>query len=157
MRLINILKFINKAEHPHFISIDKDTYSKWKWLIILVMSMNKNYKTCEIFRKKYKIMENFVVIGLKYYGKNVKRRSSGYAKDFLDKNPSSKCIYCETQLTISNVTTDHIIPISNFGNNCQINLLTCCKSCNNERGNMEFNEYLQMKNPKYRKIKNIFL
>ena len=157
MKLIRIIKFLYKSEHPHFISVDKTTYFRWKWLLRIAVWMNKNYKSCEILRKKYKMMENFVVIGLKRGEKPTKRRTSGYAKDFLEKNPNSKCIYCETQLTRGNVTTDHIIPISNFGNNCQINLLICCKNCNNERGNMEFNEYLQMKNPKYLKIKRLFI
>ena len=86
MRLVKILKFIYKAEHPHFLSVDKETYFKWSWLIKSVVGLNKSYKSCEIFRKKYKIMEDFVVIGLKYNGKNVKRRTSGFAKEFLDEN-----------------------------------------------------------------------
>ena len=77
MRLVKILKFIYKAEHPHFLSVDKETYFKWSWLIKSVVGLNKSYKSCEIFRKKYKIMEDFVVIGLKYNGKNVKRISFG--------------------------------------------------------------------------------
>jgi hypothetical protein len=86
MRLIKILKFIYKSEHPHFLSVDKETYFKWKFLIRIVMNLNKSYKSCEIFRKKYKLMEDFVVIGLKYNGKNVKRRTAGFAKEFLDDN-----------------------------------------------------------------------
>ena len=157
MKLVRIIKFLYKSEHPHFISVDKRTYFRWKWLLRIVVGMNKNYKSCEIFRKKYKMMEDFVVVGLKYNGRNVKRRTAGYAKDFLEKNSGSKCIYCETQLTRGNITTDHIVPISDGGNNAQINLLTCCKSCNGERGNMEFTDYLHMKNPKYRKIKYLFI
>ena len=56
MRLFKILKFIYKAEHPHFLSVDTETYSKWKWLIKISVNLNKNYKPCEIFRKKYKVM-----------------------------------------------------------------------------------------------------
>ncbi len=82
MRLIQILKFIKTAEHPHFLSIDNNIYRKWKWIIRIFILMNKNYKSCEIFRKKYKTMENFVVIGLRYNGKNVKRRTSGFQKNF---------------------------------------------------------------------------
>jgi 5-methylcytosine-specific restriction endonuclease McrA len=102
-------------------------------------------------------MENFVVIALKYNGKNVKRRTSGYAKDFVEKNPNTKCIYCETILTKLNCTADHVLPISNFGNNCQVNLITCCRDCNSERGNIDFRKYLHMKNPKYKKQKYIFI
>lgn len=156
MRLVKILKFIYKAEHPHFLSVDKETYFKWSWLIKSVVGLNKNYKSCEIFRKKYKIMEDFVVIGLKYNGKNVKRRTSGFAKEFLDENDSHNCIYCDTKLDKENATADHIIPISEGGNNCQVNLVVCCKDCNNERGNMEFKTYLSIKK-KGLKIKKFFI
>lgn len=145
MRLVKILKFIYKAEHPHFLSVDKETYNKWKWLIMISVNLNKNYKSCEIFRKKYKVMEDFVVVGLKYNGKNVKRRTSGFAKDFLDENKGANCIYCDVELDKENATADHIIPISDGGNNCQVNLVVCCKDCNNERGNMDFKSYIYIK------------
>lgn len=145
MRLFKILKFLHSAEHPHFLYIDKETYSKWKYLLKLVVKLNKNYKPCEIFRKKYKNVENFVVIGLKYNGKNVKRRTSGFAKEFLEENNESNCIYCDCELNHDNATADHIIPISDGGNNCQVNLVVCCQDCNNERGNMEFSTYMTIK------------
>jgi len=145
MRLIKILKFIYRAKHPHFLSVDKETYFKWKIPIRITMNLNKNYKSCEIFRKKYKVMEDFVVIGLKYNGKNVKRRTSGFAKEFLDENVGANCIYCDTELDKENATADHIIPISDGGNNCQVNLVVCCKDCNNERGNMDFKTYISIK------------
>lgn len=154
MRLIKILKFIYKAEHPHFLSVDKETYFKWKWLIRFSVNLNKNYKSCEIFRKKYKIMEDFVVIGLKYNGKNVKRRTSGFAKEFLDENVGANCIYCDVELDKENATADHIIPISDGGNNCQVNLVVCCKDCNNERGNLDFKEFMRLKKRDY---KNLFV
>ena len=157
MRLIRILKFLYKSEHPHFISVDKTTYFRWKWLIKIIVGLNKNYKSCEIPRKKYKIMQDFVVVGLKCGLKPTKRRTSGYAKEFVANHPGAKCLYCESQLDIHNATTDHIVPISDFGNNCQINLIVCCKDCNNERGNLDFTEYLHMKNPKYVKIKRLFI
>ena len=152
MRLIKILKFIYKSEHSHFLSVDKETYYRWYWLIKLVVSLNKNYKSCEIFRKKYKLMEEFVVIGLKYNGKNVKRRTSGFAKEFLDENEGANCIYCDIELDKENATADHIIPISDGGNNCQVNLVVCCKGCNNQRGNLDFKEFIRLKKIPYKKL-----
>jgi len=154
MRLIKILKFIYKSEHPHFLSVDKETYFKWKFLIRIVMNLNKSYKSCEIFRKKYKLMEDFVVIGLKYNGKNVKRRTAGFAKEFLDDNVGANCIYCDTELNKKNATADHIVPISDGGNNCKVNLVVCCKYCNNERGNLDFREFMRLKKRNY---KNLFI
>jgi 5-methylcytosine-specific restriction endonuclease McrA len=157
MGLIKTLKFLYKSEHPHFISVDKKTYFRWKLLIRIAVGMNKNYKSCEIFRRKYKVMEDFVVVGLKYNGKNVKRRTSGYAKEFLVDNREAKCLYCEMKLHKGNATADHIIPISEGGNNTQVNLIVCCKDCNNERGNTEFKTYLSMKNKKYKNKKVIYI
>jgi 5-methylcytosine-specific restriction endonuclease McrA len=154
---IKILFSLYKQKHLHFIHVDFKFYKRWKWVIRLIMMFNPNYKGCEIFRKKYKIHTNFVVIGLKWNGKNVKRRTSGFAKDFVANNNNPECIYCECNLSNDNCTSDHIVPISNNGNNCQVNLIVCCKDCNNERGNMEFTKYLKIKNKKYKKDKYIFI
>jgi 5-methylcytosine-specific restriction endonuclease McrA len=157
MKIITILKFIYTSENPHFLSVDKDFYSRWKLVIKVAVSLNKNYKSCEIYRKKYKMMEDFVVIGLKYNGKNVKRRTSGYAKEFIEQHKDAKCLYCETKLNDKNATADHIVPISDGGNNTQVNLIVCCNDCNNERGNIEFKTYISMKNKKYKNIKRLFI
>jgi 5-methylcytosine-specific restriction endonuclease McrA len=121
------------------------------------VNINKNYKSCEIYRKKFKSLEDFVVVGLKYSGKNVRRRTSGFAKEFVDKNEGSLCLYCENELSHENATADHIVPISEGGNNCQVNLIVCCKDCNAERGNSEFKSYLFRKNKKYMSKRNIMI
>jgi 5-methylcytosine-specific restriction endonuclease McrA len=151
-RLIKLLKFIHNAKEHHFISVDSKLYFKWKLFIKIAIKFNKNYKSCEIFRKKYKNMENFVVIGLKYNGKNVKRRANGFAKEFLNNNKNIKCIYCGTELNSDNATADHIIPISDGGNNCQVNLVVCCRDCNRERGNINFQDFLNIKNKNYKRV-----
>jgi 5-methylcytosine-specific restriction endonuclease McrA len=156
MKIIKLLIQIYKSEHAHFLSVDIETYNKWKWIIKIVTKLNKNYKDCEIYRKKFKMFENFVVIGLKYNGKNVKRRTSGIAKEFVQNHENCICPYCETKLTMDNATSDHIIPISEGGNNCQVNLIVCCRDCNSERGNRKFSEYFKYKNPKYNKNNPIF-
>ena len=157
MKLIKVIKFLIKSEHPHFLSVEKKTYNRWKFVIKLVVNVNKNYKSCEIYRKKFKSLEDFVGVGLKYSGKNVKRRTSGFAKDFVNKNQGSTCLYCEDKLSYENATADHIVPISEGGNNCQVNLIVCCKDCNAERGNTEFKSYLFRKNKKYVNKGNIII
>lgn len=154
---IKALKKIYKANREHFLKVDFIFYKKWKLLIKLLVHLNKNYVGCEIARKKFKNNSNFIVIGLKWNGKNVKRRTIGFAKDFISNNENARCIYCENKLTIDNATTDHIIPIANGGNNCQVNLMVCCQPCNSERGIIPFSKYIKSKNPKYRKQKYIFV
>ena len=148
MNIFKVLKFLITSEHSHFISVDKPTYKRWRYLIILAVKFNKNYKSVEIFRKKFKVLEDFVVVGLKYSGKNVRRRTSGFAKEFIEQNKNATCIYCDSKLTFDNATADHIIPVSEGGNNCQVNLIVCCKDCNNERGNLDFRYYMSKKNSK---------
>lgn len=148
MKIFKVLKFLLTSEHSHFLSVDKKIYKRWKLLIIIAVKLNRRYKSVEIYRKKFKFLENFVVVGLKYNGKNVRRRTVGFAKEFIEQNTEAKCIYCDKNLTVDNATADHIIPISNGGNNCQVNLVVCCKDCNNERGNLEFKHYLSIKNQK---------
>jgi len=47
-----------KSEHEHFLFVDYDFYKKWKYLIKFLINLNKNYKSCEIYRRKYKIYRN---------------------------------------------------------------------------------------------------
>lgn len=148
MNIFKVLKFLLTSEHSHFISVDRTLYKKWRYLIILAVKFNKNYKSVQIFRKKFKVLEEFVVVGLKYNGKNVRRRTCGFAKEFIEQNQNTTCIYCDDKLTPDNATADHIIPISEGGNNCQVNLVVCCKDCNNERGNLDFRYYMAKKNSK---------
>jgi ssDNA-binding Zn-finger/Zn-ribbon topoisomerase 1 len=157
MKDLKILKNLYKSKHDHFLSVDFDFYRKWKWIIKIIVLLNKEYISCEIFRKRYKFHHKFVVIGLKWGGKNVKRRTSGFAKEFLQENKNPKCIYCGNLLTVENATSDHIIPISEGGNNTQVNLIVVCKECNSERGNMEFIKYFKIKNPDYKSIKRLFI
>ena len=119
------------------------------------MFFNKDYKPCEIYRKKFKKHRNIVVVGLKFSGKNVKRRTNGYAKDFVHRHRKAKCLYCGVKLNEENATADHILPISLGGNNTQVNLIVCCEDCNLERGNQDFRKFLSYKNKEYRNIKFI--
>ena len=153
--MVKKLRTILKTKSSHFLSIDFETYIKWKWLIRILIRLNRNYKSCEIYRKKFKSNRNFVVIGLKFNGKNVRRRTSGWAKGFIKKNRNTKCIYCGVDLNDENVTADHIVPISKGGNNTQVNLVACCQSCNLERGNIVFNDYIRSKRPELKKVKYI--
>jgi 5-methylcytosine-specific restriction endonuclease McrA len=148
--LIKQLRDILTEKNAYFLSVDKETWDRYKYLLILAVKMNKNYRPCVIYRKKYKGLTNFVVIGLKWNGKNVRRRTTGFAKEYIRNHPGCGCIYCGIPLTEQNATADHIIPVSKGGNNAQVNLVATCFECNNERGDMPFRKYMKVKESKYR-------
>jgi len=150
------LSHLYHSKNEHFLFVDYNFYKKWKPLIKFIVFLNKDYISCLIFRKNYKLYKDIVIVGLKWNGRNVKRRTTGFAKDFLEETKNPRCIYCNKKLNETNATIDHIVPISKGGNNCQVNLVVVCIKCNNERGNMEFYKYLKLKNQTYKNQKNIF-
>jgi len=152
-----MIDYLTKTRNDHFLYFTLDNYKKYRLLIPILLFFNKTYKKCKIFRKEYKYHKNIVVVGLKYYGRNVKRRTNGFAKSFLEENPDKNCPYCNSKLNDENINADHIIPISKGGNNTKLNLLACCKDCNEERGDTDFYRYLYVKQPKYIEIKYPFI
>ncbi len=157
IKFYEMVKLILTAKNNHFLLVDFKTYRKFGFLIQILIRLNKNYIPCKVYRKKYKSFKSIVIIALKWNGKNVKRRTNGYAKDYIIANRKYNCPYCECILSNENATSDHIVPISAGGNNCRVNLIVCCESCNSERGDKDFYYYLRKKNKKYTKVKYPFL
>lgn len=156
-QLINKLKEIIFLKDEHFIYVDWESYRKWYFLFNFAVSLNSRYRKCLIFRKKVKFAKRIVVIGLKKYDKKVKRRTTGFAKEYVSETKNAKCLYCDSKLTPNNATTDHIIPISKGGNNTQVNLVVCCLKCNSDRGDSDFYTYLRNKNEKFKKARHPFI
>jgi len=155
--VLKIFKEILFKKDEHYISVEWEFYRRWSFVLNILVGLNKNYRKCLIFRKKIKLTKRIVVIGLKKYDKKVKRRTSGFAKDFLNENKNVRCLYCNTKLTQTNANTDHIIPISKGGNNTQVNLVVCCLKCNSDRGDADFYTYLRSRNEKLRKVRHPFI
>ena len=154
---IQVLRKIHNSKIEYSIFVDYNFYKKWKYVIWLIIKLHKGYINCEIFRKKYKHNTNIVVVGLKWNGRNVKRRTSGYAKQIINRKKPTPCIYCGNTLNNDNATADHIIPVSKGGNNSKLNLIVCCLPCNGERGNMNFKKFLYRKNKYSRRFKRFFI
>jgi len=157
LELIKKLFRIITIKDPHFLYFRYDEWKKIRYILPIILYFNKNYKKCLIFKKKYKNNSDIVIVGLRWYGKNVKRRTNGLAKEYLHQGKYKKCMYCSTELTHENATIDHIIPISNGGSNAQVNLIVCCRDCNSERGDTNFYQYLKTKRPVLDKEKIIWI
>jgi 5-methylcytosine-specific restriction endonuclease McrA len=55
-----------------------------------------------------------------------------------------RCRYCRCQLDLSNVCTDHMIPLSRGGTNWPSNLVPCCKPCNSSKSDKTFFEFVAL-------------
>ncbi len=70
------------------------------------------------------------------------RHSSWWKK----KIASGICHYCGKKYKPSELTMDHVIPLSRGGNSDKINIVACCKECNTKKKALlpvEWEEYLQ--------------
>lgn len=56
-----------------------------------------------------------------------------------------KCCFCPTMLTVETGTAEHIIPRSKGGKHTDDNLTLSCNVCNNDRGDMDFEEYRRLR------------
>ncbi|MDD4972973.1 MAG: HNH endonuclease [Bacteriovorax sp.] len=85
----------------------------------LIRSVSTSYKLPKVLRlfQTHKISQN-----VKFSRMNVFFRDQ------------FKCQYCEIQLAASELTFDHIIPVSQKGATNWENVVTCCKSCNTHKG-----------------------
>ena len=56
------------------------------------------------------------------------------------------CAYCGKTFRSDDLTMDHIIPLSRGGRSEKINIVPCCKECNNQKRNLlpaEWEAYLK--------------
>lgn len=67
------------------------------------------------------------------------------AKESLLKQSGGHCIYCGHELTVSNMTIDHIIPKAEGGTDSESNLIACCKECNTKKADQALGVFLLQK------------
>lgn len=67
------------------------------------------------------------------------------AKESLLKQSGGNCIYCGHELTVSNMTIDHIIPKAEGGTDLESNLIACCKECNAKKADQALGVFLLQK------------
>lgn len=61
------------------------------------------------------------------------------AKDIIANTPD--CPYCSMKIPWNQLSYDHIQPSSREGENAEVNLVLCCRSCNLSKGNLTGDEY----------------
>lgn len=73
------------------------------------------------------------VIRLVHY-RRVPRRTRTLSRKSILARDQYTCQYCQSQDSPAKLTLDHILPRSRGGANAWENLLACCFSCNNKKG-----------------------
>lgn len=146
--LYDIIEQLNN--NAKYIAIPIWCYKELKDIIIdIINSKSPDYLRVEIPRKRLEqYLINYIVIALKdeRYSDNLKKRKTdGYAKHTLLRNEKLKCCFCLGNLTVENVTAEHIIPYSQCHNNSTANLCLSCTDCNQERGVQDFYKFLTFK------------
>jgi 5-methylcytosine-specific restriction endonuclease McrA len=59
------------------------------------------------------------------------RKSSWWRK----KISNGICHYCRNKFNPKELTMDHLVPLSRGGKSIKVNLVPCCKNCNNVKKN----------------------
>ena len=75
-----------------------------------------------------------------------KARALKHSPWWKKKISSGVCHYCRRAVNPSELTMDHIIPLSRGGKSERINIVAACKDCNNRKKYLlpvEWDEYLQ--------------
>lgn len=60
-----------------------------------------------------------------------------------------ECHYCNNRIVATDLTMDHIVPISRGGRSTKGNVVPACKTCNNKKKHllpMEWDAYIQSRN-----------
>jgi 5-methylcytosine-specific restriction endonuclease McrA len=63
---------------------------------------------------------------------------------------AGRCHYCGRPTPKTDLTMDHVVPLTRGGKSTKGNLVACCKECNNRKKNllpMEWEDYLENLGP----------
>lgn len=71
------------------------------------------------------------------------RKRQKKIREYVVNRDGSICCYCAKPLALEAVTMEHIVPDSKRGTFNTTNLTVSCYSCNNNRGNKPFFEYVK--------------
>jgi hypothetical protein len=70
--------------------------------------------------------------------RNVERNRERYTPPLnnrtLFRRDANVCLYCATRFSASELTRDHVTPISRGGEDIWTNVVTACRRCNNHKG-----------------------
>lgn len=77
-----------------------------------------------------------MVVRSKYVDFRRKVKKGANYKKYVYVRDGYVCQYCGKDCDRNELTVDHVIPKSKGGSNSWTNLVTCCKDCNNKKGDL---------------------
>lgn len=94
-----------------------------------IQGINTSFASISVgrIRRKYVKMDSYYV---------------PYARKLVLKRDGHKCVYCNSS---SNLTIDHVVPISKGGKSSWENTVASCWKCNNSKGEMNLKDFMEMK------------
>lgn len=92
---------------------------------------------------------------------STRRKFTEYEKRIVYANGGGKCSICGKTVSFNRMTIDHKVPLAYGGTNYIDNLQLACLSCNQMKGSMDMEEFIDKvqqlyKRYKWMKIRNIF-
>lgn len=63
-----------------------------------------------------------------------RRKAVKFSRENVWARDQGRCQYCNTLLTRSEMTYDHVIPKEQGGKTCWENIVSCCEPCNQKKG-----------------------
>lgn len=103
--------------------------------------------TCKACRKEQDA-QNGELIRWRY--RSVKKRAKQFGvidtltfEEYADVFAGDTCVYCGTELNDDNRSVDHVYPISKNFANCDVNIVPCCRKCNEKKRALHVYEFYQ--------------
>jgi len=102
----------------------------------------------DLVNKELKIHKPSIIVINSWVSASYK--SVPLTKPNLFKRDDYTCVYCNSKMTAKDLTIDHIVPRSRGGEDTWENWATACKPCNNEKADLDIEEWGRPKPNAYR-------
>lgn len=71
---------------------------------------------------------------LRLFGRHQNIQTVKFSRENVFFRDKYQCQYCLARPHPTDLTFDHVVPLSRNGTTCWENIVTCCKSCNSKKG-----------------------
>ena len=117
----------------------------WKGNAVVIQNHDAKINVCDPDSEYWKPS----IIRVNKYVAGIDRHQVQLNRGNIFKRDGYRCAYCDSNQQKKELTLDHVVPQSKGGKNEWTNLITSCKKCNNNKGDMDVKEFTDRNiNPK---------